>query len=96
MLTESRLVFSMNCSYLAQAGLIGTMVLFGLAPSSTFAGEADGIEIPAQLHLADALRLFREHGLDLILAEATVDGVRGDSLLASAAPNLAFSAGVGR
>jgi cobalt-zinc-cadmium efflux system outer membrane protein len=96
MLTESRLAFSMSCSYLAQAGLIGTLVLFGLSPSSTLAGEADEIEIPAQLHLSDALRLFREHGLDLILAEATVEGVRGDSLLAGAAPNPAFSAGVGR
>ena len=73
------------------------MVLFGLVPSSVFAGQPDvGIEIPAQLHLSDALRLFRERGLDLILAEATVEGVRGDSLLASAAPNPAFSAGVGR
>jgi cobalt-zinc-cadmium efflux system outer membrane protein len=42
------------------------------------------------------LRLFREHGLDLILAEAAVEGARGDTLLASAAPNPSFSGGVGR
>ncbi len=65
--------------------------------SSASAREPDGdFEIPAQLHLQDALRLFREHGLDLILAEAAVEGARGDALLASAAPNPAFSGGVGR
>jgi cobalt-zinc-cadmium efflux system outer membrane protein len=61
------------------------------------AREPDGeFEIPAQLHPPDALRLFREHGLDLILAEAAVEAARGDTLLASAAPNPAFSGGVGR
>ena len=61
------------------------------------AREPDGeFEVPAQLHLQDALRLFRQHGLDLILAEAAVEGARGDALLASAAPNPAFSGGVGR
>jgi cobalt-zinc-cadmium efflux system outer membrane protein len=61
------------------------------------AREPDGeFEVPAQLHLADALRLFREHGLDLILAEAAVESTRGDSLMASAAPNPAFSGGIGR
>ncbi len=42
------------------------------------------------------MRLFREHGLDLILAEAAVEGARGDTLLASAAPNPSLSGGVGR
>jgi len=37
-----------------------------------------------------------EHELDLILAEAAVEGARGDALLASAGPNPSFSAGVGR
>jgi outer membrane protein, heavy metal efflux system len=61
------------------------------------AGEPDvEVAIPAELHLPDALRVFREHGLDLILAEATVESTRGDALLASAAPNPAFSGGVGR
>lgn len=65
--------------------------------ASAFAREPDGeFEIPSRLHLADALKIFREHGLDLILAEAAVESARGDSLLASAAPNPAFSAGVGR
>jgi outer membrane protein, heavy metal efflux system len=71
--------------------------LFLLALPSASAREPDGdFEVPAQLHLSDALRLFREHGLDLILAEAAVEGARGDTLLAGAAPNPSFSAGVGR
>jgi cobalt-zinc-cadmium efflux system outer membrane protein len=75
---------------------IGMVIVLSL-PTAASAREPDGeFEIPAQLHLQDALRLFREHGLDLILAEAAVEGARGDALLASAAANPAFSGGVGR
>ena len=70
------------------------IIFFGASAS---AREPDGeFEVPAQLRLSDALRLFREHGLDLILAEAAVEGARGDTLVASAAPNPSFSGGVGR
>jgi outer membrane protein TolC len=74
------------------------MILLGLLCARlAFAREPDGeFEVPAQLRLADAMRLFREHGLDLILAEAAVEGARGDTLLAGAAPNPSFSGGVGR
>jgi cobalt-zinc-cadmium efflux system outer membrane protein len=72
-------------------------LVLGLAPFSARAREPDGeFEVPAQLRLGDALRLFREHGLDLILSEAAVEGARGDALVASAAPNPSFSGGVGR
>jgi outer membrane protein, heavy metal efflux system len=65
--------------------------------STVSAREADeDFPIPSRLHLADALQIFRQHGLDLILAESAVESARGDSLLAGAAPNPAFSAGVGR
>ena len=75
--------------------LLALVALLCAAPAS--AREPDGdFDVPAQLRLADALRLFREHGLDLILAEAAVEGARGDTLLASAAPNPSFSGGVGR
>jgi outer membrane protein, heavy metal efflux system len=71
--------------------------LYGTASQPLLAGEPDGdFAVPVRMHLADALRLFREHGLDLIIAEAAVESARGDSLLARAAPNPAFSAGVGR
>ena len=79
------------------ARLLITLFVVGLAPPWAEAREPDGeFEVPAQLDLPDALRLFREHGLDLILAEAAVEGARGDALLASAAPNPSFSGGVGR
>jgi cobalt-zinc-cadmium efflux system outer membrane protein len=76
--------------------LAATSLSFLLA-RPTLAREPDGdFGVPARLHLADALRLFREHGLDLILAEAAVESARGDSLLARAAPNPALSAGMGK
>jgi Outer membrane protein len=46
--------------------------------------------------MADALRLFRERGFDLMVADATVDSVRGDAQIAGAIPNPAISGGVGR
>ncbi len=64
-----------------------------LAATSALTG---AFPVPARLHLKDALRLFREHGLDLILAEASVENARGDTLLAGAAPNPALALGVGR
>jgi cobalt-zinc-cadmium efflux system outer membrane protein len=67
-----------------------------LAPSALASDLGGDFAVPAHLHLVDALRLFREQGLDLILAEAAVESAKGDSLLARAAPNPAFSAGVGR
>jgi outer membrane protein, heavy metal efflux system len=77
---------------LAAAPLLAVVV-----PGPVLAREPDGeLVVPATLRLADALRLFREHGLDLILAEAAVESSRADALLAGAAPNPALSAGVGR
>jgi cobalt-zinc-cadmium efflux system outer membrane protein len=65
--------------------------------SPVLAREPDGeFDLPRRLRLSDALTIFRDHGLDLILAEAAVESARGDTLLARAAPNPAFSAGVGR
>jgi outer membrane protein, heavy metal efflux system len=75
--------------------LAAATVMISTLPAS--AREPDGdFDIPAHLRSADALRLFREHGLDLILAEAATESARGDALLASAAPNPSFSGGVGR
>jgi cobalt-zinc-cadmium efflux system outer membrane protein len=71
--------------------------MFFLGLASAVAREPDGaFDVPVQLRLPDALRLFREHGLDLILAEAAVEGARGDTLLASAAPNPSIAGGAGR
>ena len=46
--------------------------------------------------MQDALRLFRERGFDLIVADAMVDSTRGDAQIAGAIPNPALSGGVGR
>jgi len=46
--------------------------------------------------MADAVRLFRERGFDLIVAEAMVDSARGDAQIAGAVPNPAFSGALGR
>src|ERR1700690_707557 len=43
--------------------------------------------LPPVVNLAEALRLFRAHGLDLILAEATVESAEGDLQTAGAIPN---------
>jgi outer membrane protein, heavy metal efflux system len=75
----------LGCVFLA------TMV----APAAAREPDAE-LALPARLTLAEALRLFREHGLDLILAEAATESARGDTLVASAAPNPAFSGGIGR
>jgi cobalt-zinc-cadmium efflux system outer membrane protein len=98
--TTTALVRTRGCVCL-RAGVVLVLVLVLLAASwptrPARAAELDGeFVIPAELHLADALRLFREHGLDLIVAEAAVESARGDTLLAGAAPNPAFSGGIGR
>ncbi len=78
------------------SGLLTAALLSGYSASAP-AREPDGeLDVPSLLRLADALQIFRDHGLDMILAEAAVESTRGDQLLARAAPNPAFSAGVGR
>ena len=68
-----------------------------LSPTASLADTtADSDSIPAHLGMADALRLFRERGFDLIVADAMVDSARGDAQIASAIPNPAISGGVGR
>jgi cobalt-zinc-cadmium efflux system outer membrane protein len=52
--------------------------------------------LPASLHLAEAVRIFREHGLDLLLADAVVESARADTLLANVSPNPSLSVDVGR
>jgi cobalt-zinc-cadmium efflux system outer membrane protein len=76
------------------AALLAVAFLF---PTLSQAGDAtESTSLPAHLGMADALRLFRERGFDLIVADAMVDSARGDAQIASAVANPAFSAGVGR
>ncbi len=53
-------------------------------------------EIPAELRLGEAFRLFRERGLDLLIAEAAVSGAEADVRIAGAVPNPAATGSVGR
>jgi len=46
--------------------------------------------LPARLTLDEALKIFRQSGLDLIIAEAAVEGAEGDLKAAGAVPNPAF------
>ncbi len=79
------------------AWLVACVAAASFPPAGAAPREPDGeFEIPARLHLSDALRLFRTQGLDLILAEAAVETARGDVLVAGAAPNPAVSASLGR
>lgn len=45
------------------------------------------LDIPAVLSLDDALRLFQAHGLDLLIADATVESARADVKVAGAVTN---------
>jgi cobalt-zinc-cadmium efflux system outer membrane protein len=49
--------------------------------------------IPATLTLAQALALFRAHGLDLLIAEAAAQGAEGDALAAGAIQNPSVTGG---
>ena len=49
--------------------------------------------IPATLTLGQAVALFRAHGLDLLIAEATAEGAAGDALAAGAIQNPSVSGG---
>ena len=51
--------------------------------------------LPQMLSLDEALRIFRNEGLDLLIAEANVRNAEGGILIASALPNPVLSGGAG-
>jgi cobalt-zinc-cadmium efflux system outer membrane protein len=53
-------------------------------------------DIPADLSLSEALRLFRRHGLDSLIAETQVQSAVGDVGAAEAVPNPNLAAGFSR
>src|SRR5712692_4344022 len=71
--------------------LVGLFVLAAVLLAS-----APEPPLPAVLTLPDALRLFRERSLDLLLADAQVAAARGDQAAAGAVPNPALSGSIGR
>jgi outer membrane protein, heavy metal efflux system len=52
--------------------------------------------LPPVLSLSEALRLFKHDGLDVLLAEATVEGAEGDVSTAGAVPNPSLSGTFGK
>jgi outer membrane protein, heavy metal efflux system len=54
-----------------------------------------GVVVPARLTLADATKLFREKGLDLLIADTTVDTAQGALLMARGFTNPAVNVGAG-
>lgn len=76
----------------AAAVLLATLAL--AARASTPDPEPAGL--PPVLRLEDALRLVRERGLDLLVAQAAVDGAEGDLAAVAAVPNPALSLSYGR
>ncbi|HJZ84271.1 MAG TPA: TolC family protein, partial [Polyangia bacterium] len=63
----------------------GGLLTTGLAWATLLAASANSL--PSHLTLGDALRLFRERGFDLIIAEAQVESAQGDLNIAGAVPN---------
>jgi cobalt-zinc-cadmium efflux system outer membrane protein len=54
------------------------------------------VDLPETLSLADALRIFRARGFDLLIADAAVASANADTLVAAAIPNPVVSVGFGR
>jgi cobalt-zinc-cadmium efflux system outer membrane protein len=53
-------------------------------------------EIPPKISLDDALRLFHEHGFQLLIADAAVMSSEGDEKIAGGVPNPGLNAAYGR
>jgi cobalt-zinc-cadmium efflux system outer membrane protein len=77
----------------------GALLRLGVA-SLGHAGEPSATvpaaEIPSPLHMGDAVRIFRERGFDLLIADAATESARGDLKTAQAFPNPAVTAAGGR
>jgi cobalt-zinc-cadmium efflux system outer membrane protein len=68
-------------------------LLAGVPSTDARAWEA---ALPSPLTWRDAVRLFRDRGFDLLLADAAVASARGDRASASAVANPSLTGGVGR
>jgi cobalt-zinc-cadmium efflux system outer membrane protein len=76
--------------------LSSVALMYILAPQSARAADTSAppssvvpppTELPQTLSLDDALRIFRAHGLDLLIAEAAVRSAEGATRIAGAVPN---------
>jgi cobalt-zinc-cadmium efflux system outer membrane protein len=67
-----------------------------LLATSVQAAEPSALHLPTELTLAAALSLYREHGLDLLLADASVDSAAADLRIAGAVANPSISGAGGK
>jgi cobalt-zinc-cadmium efflux system outer membrane protein len=74
--------------------LVAFIVLVSAA-SPLAAAPAPVTTLPSRLSLDEALKIFRTHGLDLLLADAVVLNARGDRAVAGAVPNPLLNLGAG-
>ncbi len=63
------------------------LALSGAAAPAHAQPEAAPLVLPDYLSLDDALKIFRQRGLDLLIADATVSSAEGDVKVAGAVPN---------
>lgn len=73
-------------------GLILTWAWAGTLEAPARAQEPPTIALPEMLTLDESLRLFRTHGLDLLLADAAVASAKANALAAAAIPNPSLNA----
>ncbi len=71
------------------------LALPATAAEKVAAADADST-LPSQLTLAEALRIFRARGFNLLLADAQVASARGDVDAAGASPNPSISGSLSR
>jgi cobalt-zinc-cadmium efflux system outer membrane protein len=67
-----------------------------LAPAVAAASVPPSPKLPDLVTAADALTLFRERGLDLLLADVAVEAAHADELSAAAIPNPVVGASIGK
>ena len=86
--------FESTAGVLRRLPIFAAVTLVALAASLGFAAELPPEPaIPAALTLAEAIALFRAHGLDLLIAEAAAQGAEGDAIAAGAIQNPSVTGG---
>jgi cobalt-zinc-cadmium efflux system outer membrane protein len=90
-----------NTSAAVTVGTGGEVTQFGATTDTTPAPKAEGAvpegsALPASLSLDDALKAFRSHGLDLLIADAQVRSAEGAKTAAGAVLNPIVNLGYGR
>ena len=68
----------------------------GLGRGADLASDDARVTLPARLTLEDALKILREHGLDLLIADAAIASAEGDVTVAGAIQNPNVSGGLYR